>query len=92
MPKPVRELLRLVHVEQIDVKNIKQEDWEVAEYLFTGTGTVQDPEESCSQPHQESSLIPQHPGTTGLKAKQTTLSPVSLRTTAAAIASSSAAG
>ena len=33
MPKPVRELLRLVHVEQIDVKNIKQEDWEVAEYL-----------------------------------------------------------
>ena len=33
MPKPVRELLRLVHVEQIDVKNIKQEDWEGAEYL-----------------------------------------------------------
>ena len=33
MPKPVRELLRLVHVKQIDVKNIKQEDWEVAEYL-----------------------------------------------------------
>ncbi|WP_415035433.1 helix-turn-helix domain-containing protein [Azonexus sp.] len=33
MPRPVRELLRLVHVEQIDVKNIKQEDWEVADYL-----------------------------------------------------------
>jgi transcriptional regulator with XRE-family HTH domain len=33
MPKPVRELLRLVHVEQIDVKAIKQEDWEVIEYL-----------------------------------------------------------
>lgn len=33
MPKPVGELLRLVHVEQIDVKAIKREDWEVVEYL-----------------------------------------------------------
>ena len=33
MPKPVRELLRLVHVEQVDIKNIKREDWEVVEYL-----------------------------------------------------------
>ena len=27
MPKPVRELLRLVHVEQIDIKSIKREDF-----------------------------------------------------------------
>ncbi|MCL2525336.1 MAG: transcriptional regulator [Betaproteobacteria bacterium] len=33
MPKPVRELLRLVHVEQIDIKAIKCEDWEVVKYL-----------------------------------------------------------
>ena len=33
MPKPVRELLRLVHVEQIDISAIKREDWEVVEYL-----------------------------------------------------------
>ncbi len=33
MPKPVRELLRLVHVEQIDIKMIKREDWDVIEYL-----------------------------------------------------------
>jgi transcriptional regulator with XRE-family HTH domain len=33
MPKPVRELLRLVHVEQIDINRIKREDFEVAEYL-----------------------------------------------------------
>ena len=33
MPRPVRELLRLVHVEQIDIKAIKREDWEVVEYL-----------------------------------------------------------
>ena len=33
MPKPVRELLRLVHVEQIDIKSIKREDWDVVEYL-----------------------------------------------------------
>jgi transcriptional regulator with XRE-family HTH domain len=39
MPKPVRELLRLVHVEQIDLKAIKREDWEVVEYL-----KVQEPE------------------------------------------------
>lgn len=35
MPKPVRELLRLVHVEQIDIKAIKREDWDVIEYLKT---------------------------------------------------------
>ncbi|MDR1996495.1 transcriptional regulator [Azonexus sp.] len=35
MPKPVRELLRLVHVEHIDIKSIKREDWEVLEYLKT---------------------------------------------------------
>ncbi len=33
MPKPVRELLRLVHVEQIDIKTIKREDLEIVEYL-----------------------------------------------------------
>jgi transcriptional regulator with XRE-family HTH domain len=33
MPKTVRELLRLVHVEQIDITRIKKEDWEVVEYL-----------------------------------------------------------
>ena len=33
MPKPVRELLRLVHVEQIDIKTIKREDWDVIDYL-----------------------------------------------------------
>jgi transcriptional regulator with XRE-family HTH domain len=33
MPKPVRELLRLVHVEQIDLSKVKKEDFEVLEYL-----------------------------------------------------------
>lgn len=33
MPRPVRELLRLVHVEQIDIRRIKKEDMEVVEYL-----------------------------------------------------------
>lgn len=33
MPKPVQALLRLVHVEQIDINKIKKEDWEVVEYL-----------------------------------------------------------
>ena len=33
MPKPVRELVRLTYVEQIDIKAIKGEDWKVIEYL-----------------------------------------------------------
>lgn len=33
MPRPVRQLLRLIHVEQIDVDKIKREDYEVVEYL-----------------------------------------------------------
>ncbi len=33
MPKPVRELLRLVHVEQIDISKIRREDMDVVEYL-----------------------------------------------------------
>lgn len=33
MPRPVQQLLRLVHVEQIDIHKIKREDYEVVEYL-----------------------------------------------------------
>lgn len=33
IPKPVRELLRLVHVEQIDIQRLKHEDMDVIEYL-----------------------------------------------------------
>lgn len=33
MPRPVRELLRLVHVEQVDIQRIKREDMEVVDYL-----------------------------------------------------------
>ena len=35
MPRPVQQLLRLVHVEQIDISKIKRDDWEVVEYLKT---------------------------------------------------------
>ena len=33
MPKPVRELLRLVHVEQVDLSRVRKEDFEIVEYL-----------------------------------------------------------
>lgn len=33
MPRPVQQLLRLVHVEQIDIGKIRRDDWEVVEYL-----------------------------------------------------------
>ncbi len=33
MPRPVRELLRLVHVEQIDIQRVNREDMSVIAYL-----------------------------------------------------------
>lgn len=33
MPRPVQHLLRLVHVEHVDIQKIKREDYEVIEYL-----------------------------------------------------------
>jgi len=33
MPRPVRELLRLVHVEQIDLSQVKRVDFEIISYL-----------------------------------------------------------
>jgi hypothetical protein len=33
MPSPVAELVRLAYIEQIDIKAIKSEDWEVIKYL-----------------------------------------------------------
>jgi transcriptional regulator with XRE-family HTH domain len=35
MPKPVRELLRLVHIEQIDLSQVRKEDFEIIAYLKT---------------------------------------------------------
>ena len=33
MPKPVRELLRLVHVEQVDLSQVRRVDFEIINYL-----------------------------------------------------------
>jgi len=33
MPKPVRQLLRLVHVERIDLSRVKKEDFEIIDHL-----------------------------------------------------------
>ena len=33
MPKPVRQLLRLVHVERIDLSRVKKEDFEVIDHI-----------------------------------------------------------
>lgn len=35
IPRPVQALLRLVHIEQIDISKIRKDDVEVAEYLKT---------------------------------------------------------
>jgi len=33
MPRPVKELLRLVHVEQLDLSQVKRVDFEIIDYL-----------------------------------------------------------
>lgn len=33
MPRPVQALLRLVHVEGIDINKIRRDDWDVIEYM-----------------------------------------------------------
>jgi transcriptional regulator with XRE-family HTH domain len=33
MPRPVQQLLRLVHIEKIDIEKIRREDYEVIEHL-----------------------------------------------------------
>src|SRR5947209_10198425 len=33
MPKPVRQLLRLVHVERVDLSRVKKEDFEIIDHL-----------------------------------------------------------
>ncbi len=33
MPRPVQALLRLIHIEQVDITKVKKEDMEVVEYL-----------------------------------------------------------
>ena len=40
IPRPVQQLLRLVHVEQIDINKVKREDFEVAEFLKSTNPTL----------------------------------------------------
>jgi transcriptional regulator with XRE-family HTH domain len=40
MPRPVQALLRLVHVEQVDINKIRREDYEVIEYLRAKEGEL----------------------------------------------------
>jgi transcriptional regulator with XRE-family HTH domain len=40
IPRPVQALLRLVHIEQIDISKIRKDDYEVIEYLRTHKSDV----------------------------------------------------
>ena len=40
MPKPVQELLRLVHVERIDLSQVRREDFDVLEHLKSHHGEL----------------------------------------------------
>ncbi|MCK7501468.1 MAG: hypothetical protein MZW92_74070 [Comamonadaceae bacterium] len=57
MPRPVQALLRLVHVEQIDVSKIRRDDYEVIEYLRAKEpDLLQATEEGCARLEQEGGL------------------------------------
>lgn len=53
MPKPVRELLRLVHVEQIDLTRVKKEDFEIIEFLKTQQPDLYKSLRKAARNHQE---------------------------------------
>ena len=40
IPRPVQQLLRMVHIEHIDIHKIKREDYEVIEYLRTARSAL----------------------------------------------------
>jgi predicted transcriptional regulator len=40
IPRPVQALLRLVHIEQIDINKIRKDDYEVIEYLRATKGDL----------------------------------------------------
>ncbi len=40
MPRPVQHLLRLVHVEQIDIQKVRRDDFEVIEFLKAKNGEL----------------------------------------------------
>jgi transcriptional regulator with XRE-family HTH domain len=40
MPKPVQTLLRLVHIEKLDIEKVRKEDFEVIDYLKSTNQTL----------------------------------------------------
>ncbi len=66
MPKPVRELLRLVHVEQVDLSQVKRVDFEIISYLKSShpdlyrtlRRAVKGRQPDSASPHQHSGLEP----------------------------------
>lgn len=54
MPKPVRELLRLVHVEQIDIQRIKREDVDIIEYLKANDAELYKTLKKSARSHRKS--------------------------------------
>jgi transcriptional regulator with XRE-family HTH domain len=60
MPKPVRELLRLVHVERIDVSRVKKEDIEIIEHLKSDQPQLYQSLRKTARAKQRSSEDTQH--------------------------------
>ncbi|STQ90823.1 helix-turn-helix domain-containing protein [Iodobacter fluviatilis] len=53
MPRPVRELLRVVHVEQIDLERINREDYQIIQHLREERVELYNTLRAAAQAHSE---------------------------------------
>jgi len=61
MPRPVRELLRVVHVEQIDLARINREDYQIIQHLREERTELYDTLRAAAAAHEEDAPVrPKH--------------------------------
>ncbi|MGA8054256.1 MAG: helix-turn-helix domain-containing protein [Burkholderiales bacterium] len=60
MPKPVLELLRLVHVERVDLSRVRKEDFEVIEYLKRHHPDLYRKLRKAAKPKRKNGQVTQH--------------------------------
>ena len=62
MPKPVRELLRLVHVEHVDLSQVKRVDFEIINYLKTSHADLYRTLRKAVKGKESAAPVPAEPG------------------------------
>ena len=80
MPRPVRELLRLVHVEQIDLSQVKRVDFEIISYLKESHPDLyRSLRRAVTQPRTAHGAGGARPGADGRRGRATTAMPTTCR-------------